>query len=120
MKWTPPPVDAGLWVGAPMPPLADLYRASPISDFVPPIRMNTTMSDRDGNLWILPRVSSLSKRGELVYDVVNAQGELFERVRVPLGRAIAGFGKGGVVYLTSGDMATGYYLERTRLPSAAR
>jgi len=116
MKWTPPPVDAGQWVGQPMPPLADLYRANPISDYAPPIRSNATIPDLDGNLWVLPRVSSLSKRGELVYDVVNAKGELFERVRVPLGRAIAGFATGGVVYLTSGDVKSGYYLERTRLP----
>jgi hypothetical protein len=116
MKRTPPPVDAGLWGGSPMPPLADLYRANPIADYDPPIRMNATMSDLDDNLWILPRISTLSKRGELVYDVVNAKGHLFERVRVPLGRAIAGFAKGGVVYLTSGDIKTGYFLERTRLP----
>ena len=66
------------------------------------------------------RVSTLSRKGELVYDVVSAKGELVERVRLPLGRAIAGFGKGGVVYLTSGDMTNGYYLERTRLPASKR
>ena len=118
LKWTPPPVDAGLWVGPPMPPLADLYRASPISDYAPPIRMNATIADLDGNLWVLPRVSSISRRGELVYDLVNAKGELFQRVRVPLGRAIVGFAKGGVVYLASGDMKTGFYLERTRIPGS--
>jgi hypothetical protein len=68
-------------------------------------------------VWILPRTSTLSRRGELVYDVVNAKGELFQRVRLPLGRALAGFGRGGVVYLTSGDMKNGYYLERTTLPA---
>jgi hypothetical protein len=99
-----------------MPPLAELWRATPIADYADPFRMNATMADADGNLWILPRVSTLSKRGELVYDVVNAKGELFERVRFPAGRAIAGFAKGGVVYLTSGDMKSGYILERTRLP----
>ena len=78
--------------------------------------MNSAMPDLDGRLWILPRVSTLSRQGELVYDVVGSSGELLERVRVPGGRAIAGFAKGGVVYLTSGDMTNGYYLERTRLP----
>jgi len=99
-----------------MPPLADVYRANPISDYAPPIRANATMADLDGNVWILPRVSTFSRQGELVYDVVNANGELFQRARLPLGRAIAGFAPGGVVYLTSGDMANGYYLEQTRLP----
>ena len=101
---------------APMPPLADLSRAGPIADYAPPMRVNATMPDLDDNVWILPRVSTLSKRGELVYDVVNASGELVRRVRLPLGRAIVGFGRGGVVYMTSGDMKSGYYLERTRLP----
>ena len=52
---------------------------------------------------------------KLVYDVVNPKGD-FRRVRIPLGRSIAGFGKGGVVYLQSGDFANGFYLERSRLP----
>jgi hypothetical protein len=111
----PPMVGPPVAVFDPMPPLADVYRGSPIADYAQPIRMNATIADWDGNLWILPRVSTLSRKGELVYDVVNAKGELFERVRLPLGRAIVGFAKGGVVYLTSGDMKSGYYLERSRL-----
>ena len=113
-----PLVGPPLIVRAAMPPLADLLRDGPIADYAPPMRVNATMADLDDNLWILPRVSTLSKRGELIYDVVNSKGELFERVRVPLGRAIAGFGRGGIVYLTSGDMKNGYYLERSRLAPA--
>lgn len=110
-------VAQGMQLGTrpPRPPLLDLIRGNPIFDYEAPIRVNSTMADPDGNLWILPRTSSLSRNGELVYDVVNMKGELFERVRLPLGRAIAGFGKGGVVYLTSGDRASGFTLERTRL-----
>ncbi|MEP6495732.1 MAG: hypothetical protein ABJF01_23815 [bacterium] len=102
-----------------LPPFADLIRAGPVADYRAPIGINSTLADRDGNLWILPRLSTLSKNGELVYDVVNAEGKLFERVRLPAGRAIAGFGKGGVVYLTSGDRASGFHLERTKLPPRA-
>lgn len=91
-----------------------------MSDFYPPIREGTTLADQDGNLWILPTTSTNSKQGELVYDVVNTKGELFQRVRVPLGRLIVGFGKGGVVYMTSGDKATGFYLERSKLPPRAK
>ena len=100
----------------PIAPLADLFRAGPVFDYEAPIQVGATMPDRDGNLWILPRTSTLSKTGELVYDVVDGKGELVERVRLPLGRALAGFGKGGVVYLVAGDRATGYHLERGRLP----
>ena len=36
--------------------------------------------------------------GGSVYDVINAKGELTDRVLLPPGRVIAGFGK-GVVYM---------------------
>jgi len=84
-------------------------------DFSPPIRRGALTPDLDGNLWILPSSSAQSKTGELVYDVVNVKGD-FYRVRVPLGRSVIGFGKGGVVYLLSGDKTNGFYLERTTLP----
>ena len=119
LRTTPPLVGAPMYQRPPMPPLADIFRASPVPDYAPPTGVSATMADLDDNVWILPRTSALSRRGELVYDVVNAKGELFERVRVPLGRAIAGFGKGGVVYLTSGNMKDGYYLERSRLPAGS-
>jgi hypothetical protein len=115
MRTAPPIVGPPLITRPPFPPLAELYRANPLPDYPPPIRARAAMSDLDGNVWILPRVSTISKNGELVYDVVNSKGELFEHVRLPLGRAIAGFGKDGVIYLTAGDMATGFTLERTRL-----
>jgi hypothetical protein len=97
-------------------PPADVIPLDQIADYYPPIRVGATIPDLDGNLWILPTTSAQSKKGELIYDVVNAKGELSRRVRIPLGRLVAGFGKGGVVYLTSGDRATGFFLERTRLP----
>ena len=79
----------------------------------------TTIPDLDGNLWILPTGSMASQNGQLVYDVINARGVLFERVRLPAGRSVAGFGKGGVVYLAS-VTTDGLFLERTRLVVGAR
>ena len=88
-----------------------------IPEYYPPIRIHAVMPDLDGNLWILPTTSAQSKQGELVYDVVNPKGD-FYRVRMPVGKSIAGFGKGGVIYLQSGDRANGFSLERTRLPAS--
>jgi hypothetical protein len=93
---------------------------SEIPDYYPPIHQNASMADRDGNLWILPTTSAQSQKGELVYDVVNPKKGLFERVRMPLGRSIAGFGKGGIVYLQSGDRTNGFYLERVKLDVGRR
>lgn len=88
---------------------------SEIPDYYPPIRRTSAMADLDGNLWILPTTSAQSKQGELVYDVVNPKQGLFRRVRMPLGRSIAGFGKNGVIYLQAGDRTNGFTLERVKL-----
>jgi hypothetical protein len=88
---------------------------SEIADYWPPIRQGAAKSDHDTNLWILPTTTAQSKAGELIYDVVNNKGELFERVRVPAGKSIAGFGKKGVVYLMRLDGTAGWVLERTRV-----
>jgi hypothetical protein len=90
-------------------------RLSDMFDFYPPIRQHAVTSDLDGNIWILPSTSAQSKNGELVYDVTNSKGE-FWRVRFPAGRSLAGFGKGGVIYLLAGDKVNGFYLEKTRIP----
>jgi hypothetical protein len=87
-------------------------------DYYPAVRPNAARGDRDGNLWILPSTSAQSVAGELVYDVVNRKGELAYRVRAPLGRSIAGFGPGGVVYLLHGDLTNGFRLERARVSEA--
>jgi hypothetical protein len=38
-----------------------------------------------------------------IYDVVDRKGELVDRVQLPAGRTLMGFGPGGVVYLTLRD-----------------
>ena len=55
-----------------------------------------------------------------MYDVINVSGELSRRVRVPLGRVIVGFGKGGVVYMSFGSIANGFVLERSRVAAIRR
>ena len=101
------------------PQITEFVPLSEIADYYPPIREGAAIADLDGNLWILPTTSAQSKNGELVYDVVNPKRGLFERVRLPAGRSVLGFGKGGVVYLMSGDRASGFALERTKLPGGS-
>jgi hypothetical protein len=92
---------------------------SEIPDYYPPIRDNSAIADLDGNLWILTTTTAQSKHGELVYDVVHPKKGLFQRVRMPEGRSIAGFGK-GVIYLQSGNRTDGFYLERVKLETKAQ
>ncbi len=91
---------------------------SEIPDYFPPIHRNAAGPDLDGNLWVLTTTTAQSLHGELVYDVLNPARGLFERVRMPIGRSIAGFGRGGVVYLQSGDRAGGFTLERVKVEPA--
>jgi hypothetical protein len=90
-----------------------------MADYYPAIRAGAAKADLDGNLWILPTTSAQSKAGELVYDVVNNRGDLTHRVRMPVGRSIAGFGHDGVVYLMYRDVATGWFLERASIAKTA-
>jgi hypothetical protein len=105
----PPPNNDAAVQRMDFPPLSE------IPDFYPAVHRDGAMGDRDGNLWILPTTSSQSKQGELVYDVLTPKRGLFTRVRMPVGRSIVGFGKGGVLYLQSGDRKNGFHLERVKV-----
>jgi hypothetical protein len=96
------------------PPLSE------IADYYPAIRNGAAKPDLEGNLWVLTTTTAQSQNGELVYDVINNKGELTHRVRLPAGRSVAGFGKGGVVYLQSGDRTNGFVLERTSVVGGGR
>jgi hypothetical protein len=69
---------------------------SELPDYRPAFRQGASRGDSDGNLWIR---TTKSVNGGSVYDVINNKGELTDRVLVPPGRVIAGFGPGGVVYM---------------------
>lgn len=91
-----------------------------IADYYPAIRPGAVKADMDGNLWILPTSSAQSKAGELIYDIVNNRGVLTQRVRLPLGRSIAGFGHNGVLYLMQRDANGTWFLERTKILNFTR
>jgi len=105
---------------APQPLRApEVVEASELPDYMPPVvRSGAMKADRAGNVWILPSTSRQSSNA-LLYDVVDASGRLFQRVRLPAGRALEGFGADGAVYLTSHD-PSGARLERARLAPSAR
>jgi hypothetical protein len=89
-----------------------------VFDYYAPVRTGGALADMDNRLWILPTTSKQSKAGELVYDVVSSKGEMIERVRLPLGRYIVGFGRNGAVYMAVGDLRKGFTIERSVLPAA--
>lgn len=89
-----------------------------LPDYLPTIRPGAAKPDADNNLWVLPNTSRRSIKGELVYDVINSDGVLIYCVRLPLNKAIAGFGPRGTVYLMTRE-SDGWVLEKGRvmLPS---
>src|SRR5262249_14251752 len=92
--------------GARMPTTEIVFPAlDKLPDYHPPIRPVSGRADADGNLWILPTTST--QAGGPPYDVVNREGKLYQRVQIPPQSSIAGFAKGGVVYIYRFTDATG-------------
>ncbi|MGH7677290.1 MAG: hypothetical protein ACRENU_02410 [Gemmatimonadaceae bacterium] len=102
---------------APAPPtLRDIgvVHHTELPDYRPPLTQgNAVRADADGYLWIRP-VQPKPIPGGPVYDVVSRKGELVDRLQLPQGYTIVGFGKGRIVYLTMRD-ASGLHLARVRL-----
>jgi hypothetical protein len=88
--------------------------AADLPDYYPPLRRSEVQADLDGNVWILPGTSTV-RSGGFVWDVVNRKGEIVERVQLPQGRGLAGFGPGGTVYMSSAVRAGSWRLERGRV-----
>ena len=94
-----------------MAPLT-FVQPSELPDYRPAIFAGSARADMDGNLWIR---TSATRKGSVagpIYDVVNRKGELVDRVQIPSGRQIIGFGKGGVVFMLARD-DKGAWIERT-------
>ena len=64
----------------------------------------------DGRLWVRT-IPTKPTPGGAIYDVIDGKGALVDRVQVPAGTTIAGFGKGGIVYLGLRD-ASGIHVQR--------
>jgi len=100
-------------------PPAPIYRAptlirpTDIPDYKPPISYGATRADADGNLWV--RGNPMRPMpGGVVYDVMNRQGTMIDRIQLPMGYQLVGFGPGQVVFLSNRD-AKGLHLSRVRL-----
>lgn len=85
-----------------------------LPDYMPPVFVGGVKSDVRGNVWIVPSSSSYAGYAGFMYDVVNARGQITERVRLPRNRVIVGFGADGAIYMMAMEV-DGYYLEKTSL-----
>jgi hypothetical protein len=101
----------GLPPGGQLLPL-NFVSPSELPDYKPVFGPGSVRADADGRLWI--RTIPTTPAVGTVYEVIDRTGKLADRVLVPSGSVIAGFGAGGVVYLGMRD-AAGIHVQRTRV-----
>jgi hypothetical protein len=107
----PPRVDAGPPGGAAAaPPAVTMVPISELPDYKPVFGNGAVRPDMDGHLWVRTIPTKVTTGGA-IYDVIDRTGKLVDRVQVPAGTTIAGFGAGGIVYLGQRD-ATGLHVQR--------
>jgi hypothetical protein len=111
----PSPIIVSGGVAPPPPTIRELSTvpADELPDYRPPFVAGAARADADGNLWIRTTPAKPVPGGP-VFDVVNPQGEMIDRLQIPVGYTLVGFGKGKVVYLSMRD-AKGIHLARVRL-----
>ena len=111
----PSPIVVSGGVAPPPPTIRELFVVPPdeLPDYRPPFIAGAARADADGNLWVRTQPAKPLPGGP-VYDVINKQGELSDRLQVPVGYTLVGFGKGKVVYLSMRD-PKGIHLARVRL-----
>jgi len=91
---------------SPTPP--PLVLTTEIPDYIPAVERNPAgfRADADNRLWIRPKPPVGAQRGASagpIYDIVDRTGALVDRVQLPAGRTLAGFGRAGVVFLAIRD-----------------
>lgn len=92
------------------PPMA-FVAPSELPDYRPAFSNGSVRADAEGKLWV--RIISPKPSTGPEYDVIDRNGKLVDRVVLPAGTTIAGFGAGGIVYLGVRD-AAGVHVVRAR------
>ena len=111
----PGPVVVPGGVSPPMPQLRTNGVMDPddLPDYRPPFASNAVRADGDGNLWVKINTPKPVNTGT-IYDVIDRKGELVDRIQLPQGYQLVGFGAGRIVYLSMRD-AKGVHLARVVL-----
>ena len=116
----PPARGGGGGAGAPgapggrmeMPPI-NLVNADQLPDYRPAFVAGAARGDHEGNLWV--RTTSPVGNAGPIYFVINAKGEVIDRVQFPESRELAGFGKNGDVFLRLRDAEGNARVERAKI-----
>ena len=106
------PVGPAAGASMQVPPLT-MIPASELPDYRPAFTSGSARGDLDGNLWV--RTTSPVGNNGPVYYVINRKAEVIDRVQLPAGRLVAGFGPKGMIYLAVRDADGNARLERANV-----
>lgn len=93
-------------------PVINMVPPNELPDYRPPFGQQSALGDLDGNLWV--RTSAPVGDAGPIYYVISRDNEVLDRIQLPQGRIVAGFGKGGIVYLGVRDAEGNARLESAR------
>jgi hypothetical protein len=108
----PPPAGGG------PPPAPVFVSPSELPDYKPVFGPGGVRADADARVWVRT-IPTKPTPGGAIYEVIDRTGKVVDRVQVPTGTTIIGFGPDGVVYLGMRD-ASGIHLQRARLQGDKR
>ena len=100
----------------PPPPTVSVpvvFPAADLPDYRPPFAVTAVRADQDRNVWIRTMPMKPTAGGP-IFDVVSRDGRLTDRIQIPAGYSLAGFGAGRVVYLAARS-AAGVRLSRVHM-----
>lgn len=95
----------------PAEPTINVVDVSLLPEYRPAFQAGSAHADRKANLWI--RTSDTAD-GAPVYEVIDRQGRLTDRIQFPRGRVLVGFGQGDTVLLGLLD-GVGARVEESRI-----
>jgi hypothetical protein len=102
----------GTGLEPPEPVEPDYLAPSELPDSVPAFEANSAQADPHGIIWIR---TTQRVEGRPVYYLVNRRGTAIDRVQLPTGRKIVGFGRNHTVYLAYTEPNGEVRIERARV-----
>jgi hypothetical protein len=109
-RGTPPP--GGAAARPELPPIS-MVTADELPDYRPAFTTGASRGDPEGNLWV--RTTSPVGNAGPIYFIINRQGQVIDRVQLPQGRLLVGFGRNGDAYLALRDAEGTARVERVRI-----
>jgi hypothetical protein len=103
-------ISGGITPPPPTQRVINVVDPSELPDYKPPIGPGAVRADEDGNLWVRT-IPTKPVAGGGVYDIISPEGVLVNKLQMPPGYTIVGFGRNKVVYASMRD-AQGIHLAR--------